>query len=147
MFELEVHTQSAAGVEDVWAVLVDSLRWPDWTGLPTPTMTRHGDPPPFGLGAVRRFRFGPMVAEEEVVLWDPPGRYGYTVRRMPVSGYRAEVTLEPAGSGGTTIVWRARFDRCTVPGLSRPFLWGVRAALGRFAGQLARHAERGVPVD
>ena len=148
MYEFEVRARSAAGPDAVWAVLVDSLRWPDWTGLPTPTMTRPGDPAPFGLGAVRRFRFGPLVAEEEVVLWDPPYRYGYVVHRMPVRGYRAEVALEPDGDGGTAIIWQARFERCTIPLMSRPFRAGVRMALGRFAGQLARHAERGaVAVD
>lgn len=141
MFEFEVGARSSAAPDAVWAVLVDSLRWPDWTPLPTPTMAREGNPAPFGLGAVRCFRFGPAVAEEEVVHWDPPHRYGYTVRRMPVRGYRAEVSLEPAADGGTVIAWRARFDRCTVPGLSRPFLWFVRAALGRLATNLARHAE------
>jgi hypothetical protein len=142
MFEFEVRAHSAARPDDVWAVLVDSLRWPDWTRLPTPTMARQGDPAPFGLGAVRCFRFGPLTAEEEVVLWNPPHRYGYTVRRMPVRGYRARVTLEP-DDGGTAIAWRAHFDRCTVPGLSRPFRSCVKTALGRLATNLARHAERG----
>ena len=95
----------------------------------------------FGLGAVRCFHFGPVRAEEEVVLWEPPHRYGYTVRRMPIRGYQAQVTLEPDG-GGTAIVWAAYFERCTVPGLSRPLRWSVKTALGRFARNLARHAEQ-----
>jgi hypothetical protein len=141
MYDFEVRAHSAATAEDVWAVLVDSLRWPDWTPLPTPTMTHEGDPAPFGLGAVRCFRFGPLTAEEEVVLWDPPHRYGYTVRRMPIRGYQAQVTLEPDG-GGTAIVWAASFERCTIPGLSRPLRWSVKTALSRFARNLARHAEQ-----
>jgi hypothetical protein len=146
MYDLEVTAHSAANAEDVWAVLVDSLRWPDWTGLPTPAMTRQGDPAPFGLGAVRCFRFGPLVAEEEVMLWEPPHRYGYAVHRMPVRSYRAEVILGPDSIGGTVITWRARFERCTVPAMSRPFRWFVKTALGRFAKQLARHAESGATV-
>jgi hypothetical protein len=140
MYGFEVAARSAAGPDEVWAVLVDSLRWPDWTLLPTPTMTAEGDPAPFGLGAIRCFRLGPFTAEEEVIGWEPPRRYRYTVRRMPVRGYRAEVVLEPV-PGGTAIAWRAEFERCTVPGLSRTFRWSVKVALGRLARNLARHAE------
>ena len=142
MYEFEVTARSAAGADEVWAVLIDSLRWPDWTHLPTPTMTSEGNPAPFGLGAIRCFHFGPITAEEEVVHWEPPARYGYTVRRMPVRGYQAEVTLEALDDGGTAIAWRAQFERCTVPGMSPAFRWGVKALLGRFARNMARHAER-----
>ena len=31
MYEFEVTAHSRAGADAVWAVLVDSLRWPDWT--------------------------------------------------------------------------------------------------------------------
>jgi hypothetical protein len=106
-------------------------------------MEREGDPKPFGLGAIRCFRFGPLAAKEEVVLWEPPRRYGYTVGWISLRGYRAEVTLEPR-DGGTVISWCGRFERSTVPGLSRPFLWFIRTALARIARNLARHAERGV---
>lgn len=144
MYELEVTARSAAPPAAVWAILVDSLRWPEWTVLPTPTMEREGDPKPFGLGAVRCFHFGPLRAEEEVVRWEPPRRYGYTVRRMPIRRYEAEVLLEPE-AGGTAIVWRVSFERSTIPGMSRPIRWFTKTSLGRIARNLARHAETALP--
>jgi hypothetical protein len=141
MYEFEVQARSRAAIEKVWRVLTDSRHWPEWTPLPTPTMEREGDPPPFGLGAVRRFAWGPVGSSEEVVLWEPPHRYGYAVvGGMPIRGYRAIVTLSESG-GGTTITWHGQFDRATWPGLSRPLRWFTRTALQRFARNLARHAE------
>src|SRR5437773_581857 len=66
VYQFEVHASSPATPSDVWAVLVDSLRWPDWTALPTPTMEHEGEPAPYGLGAIRRFAWGPVGAKEEV---------------------------------------------------------------------------------
>jgi hypothetical protein len=141
MFEFAVSARSTAAIDDVWAVLVDSIHWPDWTALPTPTMERWGDPYPYGIGAVRRFAWGPVRAREQVVLWEPPHRYGYAViGGMPIRGYQAFVTL--AGSGnGTAITWRGMFQRSTWPGMSRPLCWFTKTMLQRYVRNLARHAE------
>ena len=140
-YEYQVGATSGAPVETVWAILIDSLRWPEWTGLPTPTINREGDPPPFGLGAIRTFGLGPVAAEEEVEVWEPPHRYGYALRRFPVRNYHAVVTLEPREEG-TAITWQGRFDASTLPLMSRPMLWGLRTMIGRLARKLARHAEK-----
>ena len=142
MYEFEVHAASAASREEVWDVLVDSRRWPEWTGLPTPTMEREGVPAPYGLGAVRRFAWEPVGAREEVIEWDPPRRYGYAViGGMPIRAYHATVSLEQRGTG-TAIAWRGVFEKATVPGLSRPLRWFTRAALRRFARGLGEQAGR-----
>ena len=141
MYEFEVCARSTAPVEDVWSVLVDSIRWPDWTALPAPTMEREGEPSPFGLGAIRRFNWGPFYAREEVVCWDPPHQYGYAVvGGMPIRGYRADVTLTETGSG-TFIEWRGRFDRAKWPGMSRPLRFFTKTMLQKYARNLGLHAE------
>jgi hypothetical protein len=141
MFRFEVRARSTATVEAVWAVLVDSMHWPDWTALPAPTMERWGDPYPYGLGAVRRFAWGRVGAREEVVLWEPPHRYGYAlVDGMPIRSYRAYVTLAESGNG-TAIVWRGEFERSTWPGMSRPLRWFTKTMLTRFVKNLAGRAE------
>lgn len=141
MYQFVVSAHSTASIEDVWAVLVDSIHWPDWTALPTPTMEREGDPPPFGLGAVRRFAWGPVGAREEVVAWNPHCQYGYAVvGGMPIRNYRAVVELAESGNE-TAITWRGTFERSTVPGMSRPLRWFTKTMLRRYARNLARHAE------
>jgi hypothetical protein len=146
MFQFAVSDRSTAAIDDVWAVLVDSMHWPDWTSLPTPTMERWGDTSPYGLGAVRRFAWGPVGAREEVVLWEPPHRYDYSVvAGMPIRGYRASVTLAES-ENYTTITWRGTFDRSTWPGMSRPLCWFTKTMLQRYVGNLARHAEAQRPA-
>ena len=141
MFEFEVSASSAAAPEDLWAILVDSVGWPAWTGLPKPTMEAVGTPAPNGLGAVRRFSWGPMFAREEVVHWDPPRRYAYSViGGMPIRGYTATVCLTPTAAG-TDICWSGRFDGTWIPGLARPLRRFTRRQLGRYAENLARLAE------
>ncbi len=140
MYEFEVRASSLASPEQVWPLLVDANRWPAWTGLPDPTMDRRGNPEPWGLGSIRRFSWGPVYVQEEVVVWDPPGRYGYAVvGGMPLRGYRATVTLTETVAG-TAIVWAGGFDRATVPGLARPLLWFTRTMLGKYARRLGEHA-------
>jgi Polyketide cyclase / dehydrase and lipid transport len=146
MYEFEVSARSTAPVEAVWSVLVDSLHWPEWTNLPTPTMERQGNPPPFGLGAVRRFNWGPVYAREEVVQWDPPHRWAYSVAGgMPIRGYRADVVLTEIDSG-TLIEWRGRFVRATWPGMSRPLRFFTRTMLQKYATNLGLHAQRASDV-
>jgi hypothetical protein len=141
MYEFECNASSSAPAADVWDVLVDATGWPAWTGLPTPTMDRVGEPPPWGLGSIRRFSWGPLHVEEEVVVWEPPHRYGYAVvGGVPIKGYRAIVTLAEE-DGRTAISWSGRFERATVPGLSRPLRWFTKTQLQRFAHRLGRHAE------
>ncbi|HVW32475.1 MAG TPA: SRPBCC family protein [Acidimicrobiia bacterium] len=139
-YEYEASAATAAPAETVWDILVDSLRWPEWTGLPRPTMDREGDPPPFGLGAIRAFHLGPVTVREEVELWEPPHRYGYTVSGLGLRNYHAVVTIE-TGTGATVVTWRGGFDGSSLPGASRPVLWGIRTGIGRITRRLARHAE------
>ena len=69
-------------------------------------LLREGDPPPDGVGALRRFAFGPGGSQEEVVAWDPPRHLGYVaVRGLPVRHYRADVHLDDDGTG-TVVTWR-----------------------------------------
>jgi hypothetical protein len=140
--EIEVTARSAAGAEAVWSVLVDSLRWPEWTFVPAACIEREGDPPPFGLGAIRRMGRAPVITREEVTTWEPPQRYGYRlVSGMPMRGYHAEVTLTPDGIG-TAVRWRSSFERATVPGTAPLLRWFLRRMLGGFAKNLAKQAER-----
>jgi hypothetical protein len=142
VYEFEVTARSTVAAEYVWSVLIDSLHWPDWTNLPTPTMERQGTPVPFGLGAIRRFNWGPVYAREEVVHWDPPHHWAYAVvGGMPIRAYRADVVLTEIESG-TAIRWRGRFERATWPGMSRPLRFFTRTMLQKYAENLGVHAQK-----
>jgi hypothetical protein len=142
MYTFEVRAESSASPEEVWSVLVDSLHWPEWTNLPTPIMERQGDPPPFGLGAIRRFNWGPVHAREEVVAWEPPHHYAYAVvGGMPIRAYQAHVNLTGTANG-TIIEWRGRFQRAAWPGLSRPLRFFTKTMLQKYANNLGVRAQQ-----
>jgi hypothetical protein len=136
---LSVTGRSEAPPERVFAVVSDATSWPAWTMVRRASYEREGDPPPHGVGAVRRFGTGPAGSREEVVAYHPPDHFAYAILSgVPVRSYRADVRLEPDGTG-TRITWEADFEP-RFRGTGRVmdlFLGGV---LRRFVRGLARHA-------
>lgn len=103
-------------------------------------LVREGDPAPDGVGALRRFAFGPGASEEEVVTWEPPRHLGYiVVRGLPVRSYRADVHLDEDGAG-TVVTWRCSVE-ALVPGTGAALAFGLRRIIGGFATRLCRHAD------
>ena len=112
---------SAAPPEVVFGVLADGPGWAGWApGVSRAEYEQEGDPPPHGVGAIRRF--GPSrgpVSREQVVVYEPPGLFVYVALSGPVPwrGYRSEVRLSPGpGGSGTAIDWSGSFES-RVPGL------------------------------
>jgi uncharacterized protein YndB with AHSA1/START domain len=147
----EVTARSDAPPERVFALLADATSWPRWAGplIARGSWEREGEPPPGGVGAIRRVGRAPLLPREEIVVHDPPHHHGYTILSgQPVRNYRADVLLEPdttaggGGSPGTRITWRATFDP-VVPGTG-PLVSAVfRRIIGGFARRLAAYASRG----
>lgn len=132
-----------APAETVWSLVATTSRWPEWSGIPRASVEREGDPPPDGVGAIRRLGMGPAGSREEIVAWDPPRHMAYTILSgFPVRGYRAEVLLTAGPAAGeTTVTWSGRYDT-RWPGTG-PLLDAVlRAMVGRFVTRLCRHAGR-----
>lgn len=95
---------------------------------------------PEGVGALRRFAVGPVGSVEEVVAWEPPQHLAYVARRgLPVRAYRADVRLEPDGSG-TLVRWSGTLDPL-VPGTGALVLAYVRSLVTGFTKRLCRHAD------
>jgi len=138
----EVHARSAASPQRVFDLLADATSWRQWAG---PMMLqswweREGDPPPGGVGAIRRLGMRGASSREEIVSYDPPRRLGYVWRTRVIRDYRAEVRLEPDGSG-TSIAWGGSFVPTLMgpaPVMRRFFLFTV----GGFARRLAAFAEK-----
>ncbi len=134
--------RSRAPVDSIWPLIGEARRWKEWTFLDRTELLEDGDPPPDGVGALRRFtRFG-VGSSERVLAWDPPHHLGYTiVKGFPVRNYRADVTCASEGEG-TLITWTATFDPL-IPGSGRVMELWVGRLIGGFAAGVARHAERG----
>lgn len=140
-YQAAAEARSAAAPDTVWALVADGARWSDWTTFTRSSLEKEGDPPPDGVGAIRRFGTGPVTSREQVVEFDPPRRLAYTILSgFPVRNYRATVELTPDGTG-TRISWSGTFD-AKLPGTG----WFVRPFVGRiyrtFSKRLARAAEQ-----
>jgi hypothetical protein len=93
----------------VWALLADASKWPHWGAWSKVEIEGGGDQ---GPGAVRVLDRAPYHLRERVTTWVPGERMGYElIDGMRVTGYKAEVTLEPSADGGTVVRWRSTYDR------------------------------------
>jgi len=137
----ELVRRSSASPEVIWPLVAEAERWKDWSFLTRSFLLRPGRPQPDGVGALRRLAVGPFGSSEEVVVFEPPRHLGYVGRRgLPVRSYRADVTLEPEGTG-TSVRWAGSLDPL-VPGTGALVLAWVRAAVSRFLPALIAYSER-----
>ena len=129
---IDVTTSTAAGPAAVYELLTNGGTWPDWAPIDSFELEQEGAGRPEGIGAVRVFRRGRTEGRDTIVELATDRSFGYThVSKLPIRDYRADVDLEPDGSG-TRIRWRASFTP-TVPGMGLL----LRLALGRFLRQCA----------
>ncbi len=136
-----IEATSAAPLEVVFAVLADGPGWASWApSVGHASYEREGDPPPHGVGAIRRFgaRVGPK-SREEVVGYVEPSFFAYVALSgpIPLHGYRSEVRLAPTAAGGTSIEWTGAFDSWA-PGMGA----FIRRLVGGFARGLVQESER-----
>jgi uncharacterized protein YndB with AHSA1/START domain len=140
----EFTVRCAAPPEVVFEVIVDITRWHEWAGwsVGSSTFEREGEPPPGGVGAVRRMGRWPVFTRERVLEYEPPRHYSYeVVSGFPVRGYHADVDLTPDARGGTTIRWSGAFQPI-VPGTGSLMEALVGRGVHDYAKRAAREAER-----
>ena len=137
----EVTARSSAPPERIFALLADAASWPRWAGpvIAQGSWERQGDPPPGGVGAIRKVGRWPRFGREEIVAYEPPTHHAYTMLSgQPVRNYRADVRLTSDGAG-TLIMWGATFDP-VVPGTGRLLSAMYRRLIGSFARRVAAYA-------
>jgi hypothetical protein len=140
-YQFEASARSTARADAIWPLLGDASRWKEWAWMTRTYLLREGDPPPDGVGALRRFAFGPGGSQEEVVAWDPPRHLGYVaVRGLPARHYRADVHLDDDPSG-TVVTWRCSVEPL-VPGTGAVLRFVLRRMVRGFARRLCRYADR-----
>jgi uncharacterized protein YndB with AHSA1/START domain len=137
VISVEARAHSSGAVRDVFEVLADSARYPEWAMQDEARIERPGSPDPDGVGTVRILRTGRYTLREEIVAFQRPRLVAYRVLSgIPVRDYRGETTLTPAPDG-TDIHWRATF-RSAVPGLGPVLRPRMRRVLATMATDLAR---------
>jgi len=86
--------------EQVWEVLVDTERWPEWFG--SCKAARSTSDPPDGLGSTRWVHVDLFKVNERIIVWDAPRSWGFTIldANLPVADTVVElVKLEPVADG------------------------------------------------
>lgn len=114
MSQLSVQAEGTtrARPEVVWSLVANANNYAQW-GPWNDGGYRPPSPGPAQEGSVQWFRYGRRTTSVEQILEvDEPRRVAYkVVSGLPVKNYRAEVTLTPTSSGGTTIRWAASWDK------------------------------------
>jgi hypothetical protein len=129
--------RSRATPSELFATLVDTERWPQWSTVTGAAVERPGGPD--GLGLIRRLRTGPILVREEVVEAERDRRQVYVqLSGLPIDDYRAEVRLDAAPEGAV-VTWSASFRprRTRTAWFWRAFM---QLAMSGFAKRLAHSA-------
>jgi uncharacterized protein YndB with AHSA1/START domain len=125
---VEVSAQVAAPIEHVFERITDHEAMVEWPGISACALIVEGAPRN-GLGAIRRITASGLTLDEQVVTWEPPGRYEYRIiRGLPVK-HLGTVRLR-AHRGGTEVVWRVEL-RSRVPLVAELVGAALRVGLGR----------------
>ncbi|MEV5707378.1 SRPBCC family protein [Actinoallomurus sp. NPDC052274] len=145
-FSVTVTAHSSAAPATLFRLAADGGRWSEWAGTlaPRSSWERQGDPPPGGIGAIRRLGLWPIVVREETVAFEQDRLHGYALRTpAPLRDYRAEVTFEARDGGGTDVVWRGAFTEL-IPGTGPVVQRALLLLLRSLTRRLVRAAERGL---
>jgi hypothetical protein len=137
-----IEQTSAASPQQLYDVVLDVERWPDWMrGVRGARWEKHGAPGT-GVGGVRRFVEAPGLSiREEILAGQPPGRHSYTILSgMPVKNHRGDVRFDHR-PGGSQITWDVSFDS-RIPLLGRILRRLMESTISKAASDLAVEAER-----
>lgn len=97
----EADTDIAADVEQVWAVLVDVPRWPEWTA--SVSRAERGEPGPLAVGATARLTQPKLRPAVWRVTELTEGREFTWVSQTPGVRTRGEHRLLPLPDGRTRV--------------------------------------------
>lgn len=127
--------------EAVFEVLTDHRGYADITPVRKVEMEREGEPAPNGVGAIRVLRSVGPPLREEVLAYDAPSRFSYTVLSgLPVRDHVGTVELTPNGAG-TKVVYAVR-THATVPVVGWAVVAAIKQAIKQLLGGVAKESER-----
>lgn len=131
----------AAPPETVFGVLTDHRKYSELTPLRKSELEREGDPAPNGLGAIRKLSaIGPPL-REEVIAYEPDGRFSYKLLSgLPVRDHVGTVELTASGSG-TKMVYAVR-THPTVPVVGAVVVAVIKQAVKGLVDGVVKESER-----
>jgi len=133
--------QVAASPEVVFDVLTDHRRYPEITHLRRAELEREGEPEPNGVGAIRVLTLAGPPMREEVVAYERPRRFSYTILSgLPVRDHLGTVELTPH-DGGTEITYAIRTTP-TLPLAGGTVVLALKQAIKSLLGGVAKESER-----
>jgi len=92
---------------EIWEVLCDHERWPEWMG--SLKSVRPTSTPPSGVGSTREVVLtGGLTFQERFIAWDEPERWAFTGLEGPriVRSLVERVTVHELGPGRTEVTYR-----------------------------------------
>lgn len=131
----------AAPPETVFAVLTDHRRYAELTALRKSVLEREGEGDPNGVGAIRKLTAVGPPLREEVIAFEAPSRFSYTLLSgLPVRDHIGTVELEANGDG-TRMVYAVR-TQPTLPVVGFAVVAAVKQAVKGLIDGIAKESER-----
>jgi uncharacterized protein YndB with AHSA1/START domain len=131
----------AAPAETVFEVLTDHRRYAELTPLRKSELEREGEADPNGVGAIRRLTAVGPPMREEVIAYEAPNRFSYTVLSgLPVRDHVGTVELTDEG-GKTKMVYAVR-TQPTLPVVGPVVVAAIKQAIKGLIGGVAAESER-----
>jgi uncharacterized protein YndB with AHSA1/START domain len=99
--------------EPIFDRLADHANYDRFRGINGSELLREGDPPPNGVGALRRIKVRPLVFEEEITAYERPTRLDYLIVKLnvPFEHHGGSIRLTSEGEA-THVDWRSTY---TIP--------------------------------
>ena len=133
----------AAPQHAVFAAIAEPRGWADW--FPGVRDASYTTPPPFGVGTIREADVGGTRGVEELIAWEDPTRWAWTVLRTSVPFARAQVELFEfmEAADGTRVRWTLALEprllaRLAAPLTRRTMPRLLRQAMANLATRLRR---------
>jgi len=135
----EVTEEIDADPSDVWAVLADVQRWPDW--CPTMTSVRRLDDGPFGVGSAAEIRQPKLPkASWRVTEFEPGRRFEWATAALGITT-RGDHRIDGLPDGRSRITLTIKVTGALAP-LLTVVVWPMtRRYITLEAGSLKRRCE------
>ena len=110
----------AAPRRAVFDAIAEPRGWKDW--FPGVREASYTTPPPFGIGTIREANVRGTRWVEEMIEWDDPARWGWTVLRASVPFAHAQVELFEVmeTAEGTRVRWTLAIEPRLLARLAAP---------------------------
>lgn len=140
-YRLSFERACAAPAQDVYDLLIDVERWPDWLTAARSALWEEPGNSSTRQGAIRQIVVSGLTMREQILVADRPRHQAYTILSgIPVTNHRADVYIHDS-EAGSCIVWQATFE-AKVP-FTGPLIWLLlRASMPKMVSALAHGAEQ-----